>query len=415
MHNHEASSGRTSSVSHHIMGFDENKKAVHQTVAASANAAAKSKSWGHIVEKSRQVLTFIDLAGHEKYLKTTIGGLTGCFPDFAMVLINSLAGITKMTKEHLGVVIALKIPLFVVVTKVDMAPANVLEQTKKTLTRALRSPSAGKRLPVTVREEKDVSTVLNNPSPTVVPIFYLSCVTGENLPLLELYLAGLQPNKTWEEKEASEDQAEFHIDQTFSVPGVGVVLSGTMCEGKMTAHQDLLLGPFSDGSFKSVFVRSVHCKRTAVETAEAGVNCAVSIRSNNRKDLLKRENIRPGMVMVHPNVKPQAAVAFIAEVLVLHHPSTIKIRYQAVIHCGIIRQTAAITEINQECLRTGDKALVTFRFMVRPEYLKTGLTFVFREGNTKGIGKIVQLLHEYKNPLERKSRYRGKELSPAAQ
>jgi len=36
----------------------------------------------------RQVVTFIDLAGHEKYLKTTVFGLTGCAPEFAMLMVR---------------------------------------------------------------------------------------------------------------------------------------------------------------------------------------------------------------------------------------------------------------------------------------------------------------------------------------
>ena len=36
----------------------------------------------------RQVITFIDLAGHEKYLKTTVFGLTGCAPEFAMLMVR---------------------------------------------------------------------------------------------------------------------------------------------------------------------------------------------------------------------------------------------------------------------------------------------------------------------------------------
>lgn len=40
--------------------------------------------------------------------------------DLSLVIINSLAGVTKMTKEHLGVVLALEIPLACVVTKIDM-------------------------------------------------------------------------------------------------------------------------------------------------------------------------------------------------------------------------------------------------------------------------------------------------------
>lgn len=45
-----------------------------------------------------QVLTFIDLAGHEKYLKTTVFGLTGHAPHFAMLMIGANAGIIGMTK-----------------------------------------------------------------------------------------------------------------------------------------------------------------------------------------------------------------------------------------------------------------------------------------------------------------------------
>jgi GTPase len=35
-----------------------------------------------------QVITFIDLAGHEKYLKTTVFGMTGHAPDFAMLMVG---------------------------------------------------------------------------------------------------------------------------------------------------------------------------------------------------------------------------------------------------------------------------------------------------------------------------------------
>ena len=47
---------------------------------------------------ARQVLTFIDLAGHERYLKTTVFGLTGHVPHFAMLMVGSNMGIVGMTK-----------------------------------------------------------------------------------------------------------------------------------------------------------------------------------------------------------------------------------------------------------------------------------------------------------------------------
>lgn len=41
--------------------------------------------------------------------------------------VGSNAGIVGMTKEHLGLALALNVPVFVVVTKIDMCPANVLQ------------------------------------------------------------------------------------------------------------------------------------------------------------------------------------------------------------------------------------------------------------------------------------------------
>ena len=47
--------------------------------------------------------------------------------------------------------------------------------------------------------------------------------------------------------------------------------------------------------------------------------------------------------------------------------------------------------MTKEHLRTGDKAQVRFRFIKNPEYLKTDMKMVFREGRTKAIGNISKL------------------------
>lgn len=44
--------------------------------------------WVKICEKSAKVITFIDLAGHERYLKTTVFGMTGHAPDFGMLMVG---------------------------------------------------------------------------------------------------------------------------------------------------------------------------------------------------------------------------------------------------------------------------------------------------------------------------------------
>jgi len=140
------------------------------------SANQKTKQWRDVCAKSKTLVTFIDLAGHEAYLKTTIAGLTGTYPDYAIVVVNSLAGISKMTKEHLGIVLALELPLIIVVTKIDLCPANVFERTKAQLFKVLRSPAAGSKLPVHVRNDDDVKMVVEKiDSGRVCPLVCVMC------------------------------------------------------------------------------------------------------------------------------------------------------------------------------------------------------------------------------------------------
>jgi GTPase len=103
------------------------------------------------MQKSKKTVTFIDLCGHEKYLKTTMFGLVGLIPDYAMIVVGANMGVSRMTREHLGIALILKIPFFVVITKVDISPPEVLQKTLETLGKILRSPAFGK-LPILVKE-----------------------------------------------------------------------------------------------------------------------------------------------------------------------------------------------------------------------------------------------------------------------
>jgi GTPase len=54
-------------------------------------------TWGDIIENSYKVISFLDLAGHEKYLKTTVSGMTGHMPDYCFLLVGSNMGVTRST------------------------------------------------------------------------------------------------------------------------------------------------------------------------------------------------------------------------------------------------------------------------------------------------------------------------------
>jgi GTPase len=89
---------------------------------------------------------------------------------------------------------------------------------------------------------------------------------------------------------------------------------------------------------------------------------------------------------------PRAVREFEANVVILHHSTTISCGYQPVIHCGVLRQSAEIIEITgRESLRTGERAKVKFRFVYFADYVLPGSTFLFREGRAKGIGKVTKV------------------------
>ena len=109
---------------------------------------------------------------------------------------------------------------------------------------------------------------------------------------------------------------------------------------------------------------------------------------------------------------------FEAEILVLKHSTTIRPNYQAMLHCGTVKQTVALvcicdapgddgssgataedaaatstaaTTAAAAVLRTGDQSTVRFRFTRHPEYMQVGKRLLFREGQTRGIGKVVRI------------------------
>jgi len=378
-HKHEADSGRTSSVGNDILGFNSKGDIVNNPDPHSG-----ALDWGQICKDSAKVLTFIDLAGHEKYLKTTVFGMTGYAPDFVMLMVGSNAGIVGMTKEHLGLALALNVPVFVVVTKIDMCPENVLADTMKLLLRILKSPGC-RKIPVIVSNSDDVVVSATNfISERICPIFQISNVTGKNLDLLKMFLNLLTMKGGYE----TEKQAIFQIDDTYSVPGVGTVVSGNTLKGTVRLNDILLLGPDALGAFQPVPIKSIHRKRLPVKEVRAGQTASFSLKK------VKRQDIRKGMVLMSKDLEPVATWEFEADVLVLHHPTTISSKYQAMVHCGSLRQTATIIHMDKQHLRTGDKAVCRFRFIKNPEFVEIGTKMIFREGRTKAVGTITKLFQE---------------------
>ncbi|RXG52841.1 GTP-binding protein 1 [Armadillidium vulgare] len=278
-HKHEMETGRTSSVGNDILGFDSQGKVVNKPDHGHLD-------WVKICEDSSKVITFIDLAGHERYLKTTVFGMTGHLPDFTMLMVGANAGVVGMTKEHLGLALALNVPVFVVVTKIDMCPPN----------------SAGcRKVPLLVRNKDDVVVSATNfVSERLCPIFQVSNVSGLNLDLLTMFLNLLSSRTIQNDKEP----AQFQIDDTYQVPGVGVVVSGTCMKGVIHVNDTLLLGPNGLGDFVLMPIKSIHRKRMPVREVRGGQTASFALKK------IKISEVRKGQVLVDPSLNPTSCWEF---------------------------------------------------------------------------------------------------------
>ncbi len=374
-HLHEFKSGRTSSISNKILGFDAIGRITNYH-----NELPRSNI--EIINQSAKIISFIDLAGHEKYLKTTIFGLTSWPHDYVMCFVPANAGVKGTTREHMGLSFALRLPIFVVLTKIDLVPEEITNNTLNEIQHILKMPGVSK-IPVIIRNLDDVVvSVRYIQSARIVPIFLISNVTGKGIELLKHFLNLLPKRTNWKDK--VNQRFLMYVDEIFNVKGIGTIVSGTILQGNAKINDVIRIGPFDNGEFRPTRIRSIHYKRVPVQAVHAGQSCTFALHQ------IKHDEIRKGMVLTNdwPKIEEKVKRVFKAHILVLHHPTTIRRGYQPLIHIQTVRQSAEIIEMSEEPLRSGEKADVTFRFLYRPEIISSGQKLIFREGATRGIGVV---------------------------
>jgi elongation factor 1-alpha len=377
-HKHELESGRTSDIS--VKSIKNNNKSI----------------------------VLVDLCGHAKYLKTTLFGITGYFPDYAIVTVAANRGVLPMTREHLGILLYMKIPIIIVITKIDIAPKKIYERTIKTVDKIIKIPKFKKKplkinsdkafytdqKNINLEEQKSIKYIENivnliNNDNKYIPVITISNKTGYYVNVIKKFINLLKPREKWR---SNFDGSIFYIDSTFTPPGVGLVLSGLLKGKNISIGDTILIGPFNK-EYIPASVWSIHDNsRNNIKTLSNSQRGCLAIRIN-KKNNFTRKQIRKGMVCLSDNsLTIHTCYEFYATIDILNHSTTINNNYSPVIHCGIIKQSAQISISDKENLRTGDQCKVKFKFLYYPEFIQKGLIFFFREGKTRGVGIIDSII-----------------------
>src|SRR6056297_3806582 len=364
---HEVERGLSADLSYAVYGFDGDGPVRMDNPHRKSDRA-------RVVEESDQLVSFVDTVGHEPWLRTTIRGLVGQKLDYGLLTVAADDGPTKTTREHLGVLLATELPTVVAITKADAVDPERVAEVERAVEKILRN--AGKT-PLRV-ERHGVDAAVEEIDENVVPVLPTSAVTMEGLDVLDELFERL-PKTT-----AQSGPFRMYIDRTYSVTGVGAVASGTIMSGEVEAGDELLLGPMADGAFREVEVRSIEMHYHRVDKAKAGRIVGIALKGVGEAD------VERGMALLSEDADPEPVRAFEAEVMVLNHPTRIHTGYEPVVHLETISEAATFHPEGGQLL-PGDSGSTTVRFKFRPYLVEEGQRFVFREGQSKGVGTVTDV------------------------
>ncbi len=205
-------------------------------------------------------LAFVDVPGHERFVKTMLAGVGGI--DLVVLVVAADESVMPQTREHFDICRLLRVPAgLVALTKADLVDADTLELVQL----EVRELVAGSFL-------------------DQAPILAVSSRTGQGLDALRAELQRLAHTVA---ARSAAGATRLPIDRVFTMKGFGTVITGTLVSGRIAADQDLELLP--DG--RRVKVRGIQVHGEAQTEAVAGHRVAVNLGGVEIADVLRGETL----------------------------------------------------------------------------------------------------------------------------
>ena len=299
-------------------------------------------------------LGFVDVPGHERFVRTMLAGAAGI--DMVLLVVAADESIKPQTREHFDICRLLGVSSGVVaLTKADLADEELLELVR-----------------LEVREFVRGSFLES------APVVAVSARTGEGLEELKQHLKEVASRVA--QKDASR-HFRLPVDRSFVMKGFGRVVTGTLVSGAVRVEEEVEIQPLGE----TVRVRGIQVHGEAASRAVAGQRTALNLAGPAADRVARGMTLtKPGLFQ--PTQTVEARFHLLAGARPLKHKAPVHF------HAGTAEVIAEARLLESEAVEPGASALV--RFLLRePVLLLPADRFIVRMFSpvvTIGGGEVLE-------------------------
>lgn len=240
-------------------------------------------------------LGVVDMPGHERFVKQMVAGAGGV--DLAFLLVAADEGVMPQTIEHLAILDTLGVRGgVVVIAKIDMVDQEMQE--------------------LAAEEARDLVKGTFLEGRPLVPV---SAHKGIGLEALK---DALRAEAAALPERGMGEPFRLPVDRIFTMPGAGVVVTGTCWSGRVAVGDQLALEP---GGLK-VRVREIQAHGRKVPAGGAGQRLALALHG------VKKDDLERGHQVLAPDSAPVTRLVDVRVDLFPHYQGTLKNRQRLHVH-----------------------------------------------------------------------------------
>ncbi len=264
--------------------------------------------FAHLTLPGGERIAFIDVPGHEKFIKNMLAGAGGI--EAVMLVVASDEGVKPQTREHFDICRLLNLKQgLIVLTKCDLTTEEQITTTQAEV------------------KQLCFGSFLQNAS-----LVRVSAVTGEGLPELKERLSSLVKTRI---PIHNAGLTRLPLDRSFAVKGFGTVVTGTLWGGTLRTGDTIEIQPLK----RKVRIRGLQVHGNHLDVANAGQRTAVNLAGIDHSELKR------GFVLTTPGVLETSAVLDV-EVEWLQKTDVPNRREQFLLHLGTAEVVASLKVID---------------------------------------------------------------------